>query len=263
MRTWTALLGLFIVGCTSLNEAPLEAPSCPEVAKAEPETNAAVEAEREAEAEPPQEYRSLNERIATEYDYTIPELESFEVELMSEHPPVVQELERRASLELLEDQDEHGESTPRIRVVAEGLGEASPRTLEAPVEIDACLTFQIGLDIIHSDGEAFVVDAIVSCQMGATVFRLYEHHTVFAFEAAGLRLLYSGEGQYINSRGYRVDKDMLEFYVEASDLAVYRHTVSWCDARTMQEILGSEAGRCSKTKRRGLELVERIPIRPH
>jgi hypothetical protein len=149
----------------------------------------------------------------------------------------------------------------RVEVAHEGI--VAVDAFEREINSDGCLVEELELDIdtIFADGEVVVFDASCRCVLGEVVMRMTIEHTVMATHEheSGLGVLYQGTSYNTNNSGFAVTVDKREFYVEAYKLAVYRHTVAWCDEDGLKELRGDESG-CAPVSARKLKLLERVPI---
>jgi hypothetical protein len=104
-----------------------------------------------------------------------------------------------------------------------------------------------------------VFEASYRCVVGEENVRITVDHLVMATweHESGLGVLYEGTSRYSNHHGIDVTVDKREFYVEADELAVYKHTVKWCDEDAMKDLLGHD---CPPNSPRKLKLLQRVPI---
>ena len=118
---------------------------------------------------------------------------------------------------------------------------------------------ELWVDVLYSDEERVIFELRHRCIMGADRMRISVEHLVLDAEYGygGLNEVYAGSSTMIDNRGLAADIDKLELHVEGDDLAVYRHTVAWCDPKGLKELTGY--GSCPQAKRK-LKLVERIPL---
>lgn len=163
--------------------------------------------------------------------------------------------------EIESDDAQIGDAHLRIEITRDGVETVD--VVERDIDAGACLVAHLELDVdtIFSDGETLVFEANYRCVFGEEITHIsIEHIVIAAFEHnPGLSVLYEGTSEYINNRGLAVSLDKREFYVELDAVAVYRHTVEWCDDKGMKLLLGQEAG-CGRTSPRKLKLLERVPI---
>lgn len=160
-----------------------------------------------------------------------------------------------------EDHDEAPLGYVRIEVAHEGVETVD--VVERPANFADCFVEQVepAIEFVFSDGEQLVFVANYGCVMGETVVRVTTEHLVLATweHEAGTGVLYEGTSWYRNNRGLEVNLDKREFYVEAGELAVYSHTVGWCDDRGMKIVLG-HARSCEASSRRKLKLLKRVGL---
>jgi hypothetical protein len=159
------------------------------------------------------------------------------------------------------DEKEPDVAHVRVEVAHEGVDTVD--VVERDIDPDGCLVSEVGptIDIILGDDEFVVFEASFQCVRGAEFMHVTGEHLVMATWAnePGLAVLYEGTSLYINNRKLAVSLDKREFYVEAGELAVYRHTVEWCDDESMK-ILRGEDGGCGRDSPRRLKLLKRVPI---
>lgn len=115
---------------------------------------------------------------------------------------------------------------------------------------------ELEADFIYSDGERLVFDVSHRCVLGED---MNVEHLVLASWPSGLSVLYEGTSRFIDRRGLAMSVDKREFYYEVDEIAVYRHTVEWCDEDSMDEAMGEDAW-CQRSSPRKLKLLERVPI---
>lgn len=159
-----------------------------------------------------------------------------------------------------DDEDEDPVQLVRIGICNRDTGTA--QTIERPTDFDACLVESVepSIDVIDSDSETLVFDARHRCVVGATVTRVSIQHVLVAamFHEQGVGLLYEGSSWIRDNRGLEVTVDKREFYVEAGDLAVYEHSVQWCDKDGLEQVMGMRINCANKPRK--LELLERVPV---
>lgn len=226
LATVTALAAFGPPGCGGLTPKPSATPAASETACLEEPESEPEPAEVEA-AEPGPD----------------PDLE------------VLNEAEVSARVEEIAGEDGHGVLLVQVD---------DSEVLEEEVSFGSCIYSGIEADIeVIDDGQGILVfDARVRCVWGGVVLHEDVQHLVLAASddsGADLSVLYRGKSSVNTRAGLRLNKDSLEFYREAEDLAVYRHTVSWCDEAGMEVELG-ESHTCGRTSPRTLTLLKRIPI---
>jgi hypothetical protein len=156
------------------------------------------------------------------------------------------------------------DATPIVRVEVRHTDTDELDTLERPADFGACLIQAVHpeIDVLFGDEEILVLDAKYACVFGEDVRHLVVQHLVLQLDytAPGMRTLYAGTSEVHDAHRVVVSVDKREFYVEAGQLAVYRHTVDWCDAASLATAHGDTAS-CKQSPRK-LKLLQRIPLRP-
>lgn len=148
-----------------------------------------------------------------------------------------------------------------VRVEVRNARTGGDFAIERPADSSNCFIDAVepSIDVIFSDEEYMVFDARYSCVWGETILHVHTEHLVIALEYGSdhAGILYQGSSKVRDNRRLAVSADKREFYVEARKLAVYRHTVEWCDRKSLTVVTG-QAG-CSESARK-LELLKRVPI---
>jgi hypothetical protein len=160
------------------------------------------------------------------------------------------------------ESDESDDASTYVRIEVAHSGVETVDVVEREIDqgdcsfdmLDPAITFYF-----VDGGEMELFDASVTCVIGESVVRVNTEHTVVATRERhpGLEVLYEGSSQYTNHEGLAVSLDKREFYVEAGNLAVYRHTVEWCDEEGMQSAM---LHGCVRSRPRKLTLLERVSI---
>lgn len=149
----------------------------------------------------------------------------------------------------------------RLEVTRDGVDGVD--VIERDIEVDDCLFEQLELDadMIFADGEVLVFEVNRRCVLGEVIQRMTIEHMVLATWEynPGVSVLYEGTTRYVNNDGVEVSLDKREFYVEMGKVAVYQHTVKWCDEKTMKVAHGDDRD-CGPTSPRKLKLLKRLPI---
>ncbi len=127
--------------------------------------------------------------------------------------------------------------------------------------LTGCDTLVFGLDPILRDDEFVIVDARLDCLNGSEILQIRAEHTVVAVTLADGQstILYTGHSEFNDNRRLAVSSTRLEFYVEAGELAVYRHDVAWCDRRALRTLMDDPDVHCAR-RGRTLREVERIRV---
>jgi hypothetical protein len=226
---------LVILGCASPSE-PV-APTCPESVKVD--LVAPVDSAAPTEAVAPEPAPEPDPLLAT-LDYN----------------------KLKIAVRVGERASESEEPTAYVRIEVAHEGVDIVDVVERDIHLTDCLVEHLepAIDIVFNDGLVVVVDASVRCVFGEMNMRMNHEHTVIATRERepGLGVIYEGSSRYTNRHhGLAVTLDKREFYVEAGELAVYRHSVEWCDEQGMQAVFGHG---CNKSRPRKLQLLERVSI---
>ncbi len=159
------------------------------------------------------------------------------------------------------DDEELPEGRLWIEITRDGV--ATVDVVARDIDAGGCFVEELEfyVDMIFSDGETLVFETSYRCVVGEDVVRIEIEHLLLAAFAhgPGLSVLHEGTSRYINNRGLAVELDKREFHVEMGNVAVYRHTVAWCDDEGMKVQFGEDAG-CGRASPRKLKLLERVPI---
>lgn len=128
---------------------------------------------------------------------------------------------------------------------------------------DDCLAPVSSIDELDGwgGGELLIVVASVSCEFEGVATRRSTAVSVFVIDlvdsALSVREVFHGKERVRWNDGLEYEAKLLQFYVEGEELAVYAHTVAWCDRDALLEAVG--AADCHSEERR-LELLSRVPI---
>lgn len=168
------------------------------------------------------------------------------------------------SARVFEDRERRDESGSPLGLVEVELQhpDTEPERYEFAADFGACTVeaVELWVDILYGDEDHRIFELRHRCVMGADLRRISVEHLVLEapYGGDGLNLIYAGSSSIIDNRGLAAEIDKLELHVEGDELAVYRHTVTWCDARGLKELTGSAS--CAKASQRKLKQIERVPL---